>query len=349
MKAVAYSVKPFEKEFLAKANQKKHDITLISNPLSFETAAYAEGKDAVIVFTNDDVSAPVVNRLANLGVKYIVTRSTGTDHIDRECAGTHGIKLANVPSYSPQAIAEHTAALALALNRRLVKADEHSHHFDFRNDMLMGFNFYQKTVGLIGIGHIGQAVANIFNGFGCKVIAHDVAFPSSAQNIEQVSLDTLLAQSDIISLHVPLTLDTRYIINKDTLAQMKNCVMLLNTSRGALINTADVLEALDSGKVGYLGIDVYEHEKGLFFEDHEHDTRKDPLLTDLLSRSNVMVTPHQAYLTREAMQEIANQTIRNLDQWQQSKCVGKACVCAKNCRAVTPIEIPAAVTATVKI
>lgn len=343
MKAVAYSVKPFEKEFLAKANQKKHDITLISNPLSFETAAYAEGKDAVIVFTNDDVSAPVVNRLANLGVKYIVTRSTGTNHIDKECAALRGIKLANVPSYSPQAIAEHTVALALALNRHLVKADEHSHHFDFRNDMLMGFNFYQKTVGLIGLGHIGQAVARIFNGFGCRVIAYDVVPYTNLQNIEQVALKEVLSQADIISLHAPLTPETHYLINKDTLAQMKPGVMLLNTSRGGLINTTDMLEALNSGQVGYLGMDVYEHERGLFFEDHEQDTHKDPLLRKLLVKPNVMITPHQAYLTREAMQEIANQTIRSLDQWQQSKCVGKACVCAKNCRSVEAMELPAQV------
>lgn len=332
MKAVAYSVKPFEKEFLAKANQKKHDITLISNALSFETAVYADGKDAVIVFTNDDVSAPVINRLAHLGIKYIVTRSVGTDHIDKECAAAHGIKIANVPSYSPEAIAEHTVALALALNRRLVKADEHSHHFDFRNDMLMGFNLHQKTVGLIGLGHIGQATARIFNGFGCKVLGYDMAANVGLPYVEQVMLDELLEKSDIISLHVPLTPDTRYIISKATLAKMKNGVMLLNTSRGGLVNTVDVLDAIDNGKVAYLGMDVYEHEKGLFFEDHEHDVRKDPLLTRLMTHPNVMVTPHQAYLTREAMQEIANQTIKSLNLWSQKQCAGDACTCALNCR-----------------
>jgi len=173
MKAVAYSIKPFEKEFLAKANQKKHDITLISNPLNFDTAAYAAGKDAVIVFTNDDVSATVIDKLKAEGVKYIVTRSVGTDHIDTERAAKHGIKLSNVPSYSPKAIAEHAAALAFALNRKLVKADHNSRNFDFRNDDLIGFNFSGKTVGIIGLGQTGKEVAQIFTGLGCRVIGYD--------------------------------------------------------------------------------------------------------------------------------------------------------------------------------
>ncbi len=333
MKVVAYSIKSFEKEFLARANQKKHDITLISNPLSPETAIYAEGKDAVVVFTNDNVSAPVVNQLADLGIKYIATRSAGTDHIDKEAAGLRGIKLANVPVYSPQAIAEHTVALALALNRQVVKAETHSLHFDFRQDELIGFNFFGKTVGLIGLGHVGQATAAIFNGLGCRVIAYDAFLTESLPGIALVSFDEVLAQSDIISLHAPLTPDTHHLINQATLTKMKDGVMLLNTSRGGLLNTQDVIDALNTGKVGYLGIDVYENEKGLFFEDHEHDHLKDTLLADLMSHPNVLVTPHQAYLTKEALQQIADQTIQNLDQWQQNKCVGKACVCARNCRA----------------
>ncbi|MVN90591.1 2-hydroxyacid dehydrogenase [Mucilaginibacter aquatilis] len=334
MKVVAYSIKSFEKEFLAKANQKKHDITLISNPLGLETTRYAEGKDAVVVFTNDDVSRPVIEQLAALGIKFIATRSTGTDHIDKQAAAQYGIKLANVPHYSPQAIAEHTVALALSLNRRLAKAQEHAQHFDFRQEGLMGFNFYGKTVGVIGLGHIGQAVANIFTGLGCLVIGYDIAPQPELKNITTVTLEELYAQSDIISLHTPLTPGTRHFINAAILKQMKDGVMLLNTSRGCLINTADVLKALNSGKVGYLGMDVYEHEKGLFFEDHEHDAIKDSLLQDLISHPDVLVTPHQAYLTREAVQQIADQTIKNLDMWQQSKCVGKACICAKNCRAI---------------
>jgi D-lactate dehydrogenase len=338
MKAVAYSIKPFEKEFLAKANQKKHDITLISNSLSLGTTIYAEGKDAVIVFTNDDVSAPVIERLAALGVRYIATRSAGIDHIDAAVSAKYHIKVANVPSYSPQAIAEHTAALAFALNRHIVKAEQHSRNFDFRNDELIGFNFNGKTIGLIGLGNTGLAVANIFKGMGCNVVGFDTTFPGNAENIEQVDLETLLSSADIISLHLPLTPGTNHFIDKKALDKMKNGVMLINTSRGALINTTDVVQALESGKVGYLGIDVYEYEKGLFFEDHEKDILKDPLLAKLMGHPNVIVTPHQAYLTKESLQEIANQTIKNLDLWQSNKCIGDACICAKECKTKDKIE-----------
>ncbi|EHQ27708.1 2-hydroxyacid dehydrogenase [Mucilaginibacter paludis] len=334
MKAVAYSIKPFEKEFLAKANQKKHDITLISNPLSLDTVSFAEGKNAVIVFSNDDVSAPVIEKLAALGIKYIATRTADTEHIDTASATRLGIKISNVPSYPPDAIAEHAVALAFALNRHLITADQHSHLFDFRNDDLVGFNFADKTVGIIGMGNIGQLVSKIFSGLGCKVLGYDIHYPETAQYAERVTLANLLTSADIISLHVPLTPFTRHIINKDTLDQMKDGVMLINTSKGAVIDTIDVMEALDSGKIGYLGLDVYEYENGLFFEDHEDDTIKDTVLQTLMRHKNVLVTPHQAYLTKETLQTIANQTISNLDLWQQNKCVGDACVCSKNCQAI---------------
>jgi len=330
MKAVAYSIKPFEKEFLAKANQKKHDITLISNALTPDTAVYAEGKEAVIVFTNDDVSAFVIEKLAALGIKYIVTRSVGTDHIDKEAAARHGIKLSNVPSYSPQAIAEHAVAMAFALNRQLLKADRRSHHFDFRNDDLIGFNFAGKTVGILGLGLTGQAAARIFNGVGCKVMGYDLSFPDHTPYILPSELNDLLASSDIVSLHLPLTPATRHFIDNGIINKMKNGVMLINTSRGAIVKTTDIANALESGKIGYLGLDVYEFEKGLFFENHEDDKIKDQLLNELMHHPNVLITPHQAYLTKEALQEISNQTIKNLDLWQKNKCVD-ACECAKDC------------------
>jgi D-lactate dehydrogenase len=332
MKAVAYSIKPFEKEFLAKANQKKHDITLISNALGPDTAVYAEGKEAVIVFTNDDVSAFVIKKLAGLGVKYIVTRSVGTYHIDKKAAAKHHIKLANVPSYSPQAVAEHAVAMAFALNRQLLKADRRSRHFDFRNDDLIGFNFAGKTVGIIGLGHTGKAVARIFNGMGCNVLGYDLSFPPDTPYLLQTGLKELLASSDIISLHLTLTSATQHFIDDAIISQMKNGVMLINTSRGAIIKTAALSDALDSGKIGYLGLDVYEFEQGLFFENHESDQVKDQLLNNLMKHPNVLITPHQAYLTREALQEISNQTIKNLDIWQSGKCIGDACACEKDCQ-----------------
>ncbi|HEY8783526.1 MAG TPA: 2-hydroxyacid dehydrogenase [Mucilaginibacter sp.] len=331
MKAIAYSIKPYEKEFLAKANQKRHDITLISNALSIATAIYAKGKDAVIVSPNDDVSAELVQKLAGFGIKYLVTRSTGTDHIDKKAAAKYGIKWSNVPSYSPQATAEHAIALAMALDRKLIRAAIHSQSFDFRNDEQIGFNFFGKTVGLIGLGNTGQAAARIFNGLGCKILGYDTSFPKNTPYILPATLENLLSSSDIISLHVPLTTATRYLIQRDTLDQMKNGVMLINTARGALINTKHVLTALENGKVGYLGLDVYEYEKGLFFEDHEEDAVKDQLMKELLQLPNVLITPHQAYLTKEALQEIATQTIKNLDLWQMDKCLEKACACDKIC------------------
>ena len=332
MKAVAYSIKEFEKEFIARANQKQHEITLISNPLSIETIVYAEGKDAVLVFTNDDVSAPVIDKLADLGIKYIATRSVGTEHIDKEAAGKRKIKLANVPSYSPQAIAEYAVMLGLSLSRKLVHTVNSSIHFDFRIDQHIGFNFYGKTVGLIGLGNIGQAAATIFKGLGCRILGHDIAFPTNLEGVEDRSLDQLLQESDIISLHVPLTADTRHLINQENISKMKNGVMLINTGRGGLIKTSDLPRALKSGKIAYLGLDVYEFEKGLFFSDHSGDSAKDTLLEELMSFPNVIISPHQAFLTSEALQEIANQTIRNLDNWQADKCAGKACACADACR-----------------
>ena len=202
MRVVAYSIKNFEKEFLAKANQKKHDITLISNPLSLKTAVYAEGKDAVIVFTNDDLSASVINKLADMGIKYIATRSVGTDHIDAEAAAKRNIKVANIPAYSPEAIAEFAVTLALALGRKLIPTVDQCRVFDFSMDHHIGFNFHGKTVGIIGLGHIGLATASIFKGFGCRILGYDISPSPKTPYIKTVDLDTRLKESDIISLHL---------------------------------------------------------------------------------------------------------------------------------------------------
>ncbi len=340
MRVVAYSIRSYEKELLAKANQKKHDITLISNRLSLETVSYAAGKDAILVFTNDDVSAPVIDKLADLGIKYIGTRSVGTDHIDREAAGKRGMKIANVPSYSPQAIAEHAITLALALSRKLIPTVDQSRIFDFRIENHVGFNLYGKTVGLIGLGHIGQAAAAIFKGMGCRVLGHDIDYPQNLAGVEPVTLNELLQKADIISLHLPLTSENQYLINQETLSLMKNGTMLINTARGGLVKTAEVISALESGKLGYFGTDVYEFEKGLFFSDHRSDIIKDPILFKLMSLPNVIVTPHQAFLTQEALNQIAAQTISNLDKWHQNKCVGKACACAKQCKVPSELLNP---------
>lgn len=332
MKAVVYSSKSYEKEYLAKANQKKHDITLIANPLSIETVSFAEGKDAVVVFTNDDVSAKVIAKLKDYGIKYIATRSVGTDHIDRKAASAAGIKIANVPNYSPQSIAEHAIALIMTLNRKINVAAEHSKNFDFRLNGLQGFAMYGKTVGLIGFGAIAQSLADILTGFGCKILVHDPFLKTFPENVKQVSLDELYQESNIISLHAPLTPETKYIINTESISKMRNGVMLINTGRGALVNSIDLLAALKTDKIGAFGADVYEGEKNLFFEDHHNDEHKDELLKALLALPNVLITPHQAFLTTEALQEIAAKTITNLDKWNAGKCVGNACACANSCQ-----------------
>ncbi|GLU56903.1 2-hydroxyacid dehydrogenase [Dyadobacter frigoris] len=324
MKVVAYSVKTFEKKFLARANQKKHDITLISNALSLATCGFAEGKEAVLVSANDDVSALVINKLADIGIKYIATRSAGTDQIDKKTAELRGIELASVPAYSPTSIAEHAVALAMALNRHLIQADADSHHYNFKLDGLTGFTFSGKTVGIIGLGNTGQAAAAIFNGMGCHVLGSDVFPNDKLERIEQVSLETLLDQSDIISLHLPLTPQTKHMINASSIALMKNGVMLINTSRGALINSADLPDALDQGKIGYLGIDVYEYEKDIFYGENSSSQVKDVLLLKLLAYPNVIITPHQAFLTIEALEEIASQTILSLNHWQDELLVTAA-------------------------
>jgi D-lactate dehydrogenase len=332
MKVVAYSIKEFEKEFLARANKKQHDITLISNPLTLETAMYAEGKEAVLVFTNDDVSEAVINKLADLGIKYIATRSLETDHIDRKAAGLRKIKLANVPSFSPQSIAEYAVMLALSLSRKIVHTVNSSREFDFRIDQHIGFNFFGKTVGIIGLGRVGQATAAIYKGLGCKVISYDINYPEFLNDVEKRNFDQLLNESDIISLHVPLNHDTRYLINNQSFKKMKEGVMLINTGSGELIKTSELLKALKSRKIAYLGLDGYEFEKSLFFADHRKDEKKDAILEELISYPNVIISPHQAFLTKEALQEIANLTIKNLDNWHEGKCSGKACICFDGCK-----------------
>ena len=331
MKVVAYSVREFEKEFVARANHKQHDITLISNALSLETAIYAQGKEAVVVSTQDDLSEEVIDKLADLGIKYITTRSVSTDHIDRKAAGKRNIKLANVPSYSPAAVSEYTLMLALSLGRKIISTVNSSREFDFRIDQHIGFNFEGKTVGIVGLGAIGITTASAFRGLGCKILGHDIKSISNLEGIEEVSFEQILSDSDIISLHLPLTPETKHIINMQSLSKMKNGVMLINTSRGGLIKSGDLLKALKSGKIGWLGLDGYEFEKNMFYSDHRDDPIKDPLMEELLSFPNVIISPHQAFLTKEALQEIANLIIKNLDNWQAGKCSGKACVCFDGC------------------
>lgn len=333
MKAIAYSIKSCEKELLIKANGKKHDITLISNRLTTDTIPYAEGKDAVLVFSCDDVSAPVIQKLKESGVKYIATRSTGTDHIDLAEAGRLGIKVANIPAYSPESIAEHAITLILALCRNILTAHQQMMQYDFTLNNLVGTTISNKTIGIVGFGQIGQALVRILRGFGARVLVsdiEDVKQKSAALGAEQVTYEELLQQSDIISFHVPLTEQTKHMVNAETIEKMKDGVMLINVSRGAVFNSKDVFNALQREKISKLGMDVYEFEHNVFFFDHSHQPVKDQLLKAFIQHSRVLLTPHQAFLTKEALQVIADKTINNLDLWKAEKYVEAAYGYMKN-------------------
>ncbi|WP_411275444.1 NAD(P)-dependent oxidoreductase [Daejeonella sp.] len=328
MKAVAYSIKACEKEILVRVNNKKHDITLISNRLTLETIAYAEGKEAVLVFSSDDLSAPVICKLSEMGVKYICTRSTGTDHIDLTEAERLGIKVANISSYSPESIAEHSLALMLALVRNLIPCHNQIMHYDFSLDDLVGTTIRNKTVGIVGFGVTGQALAEILSGFGAKVLVsdiRDVSVKAGKLKAKQVEFHDLLSEADIISFHVPLDDSTRHMVDAKCIRSMKKNVILINVSRGAIFKSQDVYNALQDGWISKIGMDVYEFEHNVFFFDHSHQPIEDKLLKAFIQNSRVLLTPHQAFLTKEALQIIATRTIDHLNRWANCKCRNEAC------------------------
>lgn len=315
MKVAVYSTHKFEKSYLVSANKDKHELVFIESPLSLPTVALATGCEAVSLFVNDDGSKDVLEKLSSAGIKFIALRSAGFNNVDLKAAAALGIKVARVPEYSPYAVAEHTVALMLALNRKLIKAHNRIQDLNFSLDGLTGFDMHGKTVGVLGLGKIGKLVAQIAHGFGCKVLAFDMVRDSdwaARYEVTYTDIDTLCTQSDIITLHVPLNEQTKYIISKGRIDKMKKGVMLINTGRGGLINTKDVIRGLKEGKIGYLGLDVYEEEKGLFFEDHSQDILQDDVIARLMSFPNVLITSHQAFLTDTALQNIADTTIYNL-------------------------------------
>ncbi|MBC7746091.1 MAG: 2-hydroxyacid dehydrogenase [Flavobacterium sp.] len=320
MKTIIYSAHKFEKEFLVNANAGKHELEFFEIPLKMETTQLAVAARAVSIFVNDDASEKIIEKLHAGGVEFIALRSAGYNHVALDKAKQLDIKVARVPAYSPYAVAEHAVALMMALNRNLIRANSRVHELNFSLDGLTGFDMNGKTVGIIGIGQIGGVLAKILNGFGCKILAVDQI--ENGELIEKYGLvytdyDTLYKEADIISLHVPLTKATHYMINQHTINKMKRGVMLINTSRGALVNTKAVIAGLKTGQIGYLGLDVYEEEGGLFFEDHSGDILQDDVISRLLSFANVLITSHQAFLTNTALQNIAETTIYNLDCFEK--------------------------------
>ena len=318
MTITVFSAHAFERPYLTDAAQGRYPLRFITEALTAATAPLAQGSEAVAVFVNDDASAPVLELLAGLGVRYLLVRAAGHDQVDLAAATRLGLRVATVPHYSPFAIAEHALALMLALNRHLRQADAQVRRADFRLDNLVGFDLHGKTVGIIGCGTIGGTLAGLLHGFGCRLLGYDVrpdAGLTQRYGLEYVPLDTLCTLSDVVSMHAPLTPATHHLLDARQLATMKPGAMLINTGRGALLDTAAALVALDSGHLGYLGLDVYEHEKGLFFNDHSAQPLQDELLRRLLAHPNVLVTGHQGFLTHEALTNIATTALDTLACW----------------------------------
>ncbi|MDE3736096.1 MULTISPECIES: 2-hydroxyacid dehydrogenase [Pseudomonas] len=285
--------------------------------LTLDTTALANGFDVVCAFINDDLSAAALERLANGGTRLIALRSAGYNHVDLAAAKRLGLTVVRVPAYSPHAVAEHAVALILALNRRLHRAYNRTREGDFTLHGLTGFDLVGKTVGVMGTGQIGATFARIMAGFGCGLLAFDPQRNASVEALGAIYVDLpeLLANSDIISLHCPLNDATRHLVNAQSLEQMKRGAMLINTGRGALVDTPALIDALKSGQLGYLGLDVYEEEANLFFEDRSDLPLQDDVLARLLTFPNVIVTAHQAFLTREALSAIARTTLDNITAW----------------------------------
>jgi D-lactate dehydrogenase len=320
MKTAFFSSKSYDIEYFNRENTSYgHEITFFESRFKNKTAHLADGFDAICVFVNDVLDKETLQILKQNDVKVIALRSAGFNHVDLQTAEKLGIKVLRVPAYSPEAIAEHTLALILTLNRKTHKAYNRVRDGNFSLEKLIGFNLDGKTVGVIGTGKIGTVFSRIMLGLGCKILAHDrnVKKELVDAGVEYVGLEKLLSGSDIVSLHCPLTPETAYLINKQTLALMKRGAMLVNTSRGALINTNDAIGALKSQHLGYLAIDVYEQEEKLFFRDRSEEILQDDEIARLMTFPNVLITAHQAFFTREALGQIASVTLQNLKDFEE--------------------------------
>jgi D-lactate dehydrogenase len=319
MKVAVFSTQPYDKEYLDKVNfDNQHEFTYFESSLKEKTARLAENHDAVCVFVNDRLTNEVIEQLAALKIKLIALRCAGFNNVDIESAYKNHVKVLRVPAYSPYAVAEHAVALILTLNRKTHKAYNRVREGNFSLVRLTGFDLYGKTVGIIGTGKIGTVFASIMKGFGCKVVAYD-QFPNKdlqQSGVSYVQLDELLNVSDIISLHCPLTPETNHMINYGSIQKMKEGVMLINTSRGKLIDTEAVIEGLKLGRIGYLGIDVYEQEEKLFFKDLSEMVILDDKIARLMSFPNVLITAHQAFFTDNALYQISMTTLKNLSDFE---------------------------------
>ncbi|GIT91549.1 lactate dehydrogenase [Jannaschia pagri] len=320
MRMTVFSSKPYDKTFLsAHAERDGHDLRFLEARLTPETVRLAEGSEAICAFVNDDLSAPVLEGAARVGVRLIALRSAGFNNVDLRAAARLGVSVARVPAYSPHAVAEHAMALILALNRRIHRAYARVREGNFELDGLMGVDLYRKTAAVVGTGEIGTVLAKILRGFGCDVIAFDPS-PSAelqALGVRYVDLPELFGAADVIALQCPLTPQTHHLIDDTAIAQMKPGVILVNTSRGAVVDTRAVIRGLKSRRIGALALDVYEEEGDLFFEDLSDRFIPDDVFARLLTFPNVLITGHQGFFTQEALDGIAQTTLGNLSAFAQ--------------------------------
>jgi len=322
MKIAVFSAKSYDREYLNNANNDyKYELEYFEAPLNPRTAPLSQGFDAVCVFVNDQVNKETLEILAANNIHLIALRCAGFNNVDLETAHRLKITVVRVPAYSPHAVAEHAVALIMALSRKTHKAYNRVRETNFSLDRLVGMTIYGKTAGVYGTGKIGQVFAELMKGFGCRLIAYD-PFPNTElmkKGIRYVSQEELFSQSDILSLHCPLTPETYQVINSTTLARMKKGSMLINTSRGKLVNTMDVIASLRSKHLGYLGIDVYAEEELLFFRDLSERIIDDEMIMQLMTFPNVLITAHQAFLTQEALSEISSTTLENIRTFEKGQ------------------------------
>lgn len=318
-----YDTKPYDKVFFD-AEAKRLGLVLDYHEfrLSAANAASAKGALAVCVFVNDPINEACLKNLAEQGIRFVALRCAGFNNIDLEAAKAHGIKVVRVPAYSPYSVAEHTVALLLTLNRKIHRAFNRVRELNFSLSGLVGFDLHGKTVGILGTGKIGKIAAQIFRGFGCEVLAYDL-FPdptwAEKYGVAYVSQTEVLSKSDIVSLHLPLNKESFHLLNAETILQMKKGAYLINTSRGKLVDSAAVIEALKSQHLGGVALDVYEEEEGVFFEDHSAMALQDDVLSRLLTFPNVLVTSHQAFLTEEALHAIAETTVDSIARYARNE------------------------------
>lgn len=320
MKVAVFSTKSYDERFLHEANSRHgHEFKFFDIHLSVETCQLAFGFEAVCGFVNDDLGRGVLELLSKNGTRLIALRCAGFNNVDLSAAKEFGLTVVRVPAYSPYGVAEHAVMLILALNRKICRAYNRIHDGNFSLEGLLGFEVHTKTVGILGTGRIGASMCRIMSGFGAKVLAYDPFKNPECESlgVSYVPIDVLLRESDIISLHLPLNKDNYHLIDKRALSQMKSGVMLINTSRGGLIDSACLIEGLKSGKIGYLGLDVYEEEDGMFFEDLSGQVIHDDVFARLMTFPNVIITGHQAFFTDTAMQNIAQTTLNNISDFSR--------------------------------